>query len=164
MNAPMFENEIFTRTRRVAEPSFFFLFVAAVLGLVILNPATALAQIDTGAIAGIIRDTQGAVVTGAAVTIRNLATGVVSSTKTNGDGEYQVLSLIPGSYSVEATMTGFGPAKNPAVEIHVRTRAQVDFTLTVGATQEQVEVSDTGVTLQTQSAEVGLVVASQSWM
>jgi outer membrane receptor protein involved in Fe transport len=161
MNAPMFENEIFTRTRRVAEPSFFFLFVAAVLGFVILNPATALGQIDTGAIAGIIRDTQGAVVSGATVTIRNLATGVVSSTKTNGDGEYQVLSLIPGSYSVEATMTGFGPAKNPAVEIHVRTRAQVDFTLTVGATQEQVEVSDTGVTLQTQSAEVGLVVASQ---
>jgi hypothetical protein len=161
MNAPMFENEIFTRTRRVSEPSFFFLFFAAVLGFVILNPATALAQIDTGTIAGIIRDTQGAVVSGATVTIRNLATGVVSSTKTNGDGEYQVLSLIPGSYSVEATMTGFGPAKNPAVEIHVRTRAQVDFTLTVGATQEQVEVSDTGVTLQTQSAEVGLVVASQ---
>ena len=58
-------------------------------------------------------------------------------------------------------MTGFGPAKNPVVEVHVRTRAQVDFTLTIGATQEQIEVSDTGSSLQTQSAEVGLVVGSQ---
>ena len=140
MNARMFENAISPRTQRVIGLSFFFLFVVAVLVLVVLNPATALAQIDTGAIAGIIRDSQGAVISGATVTIRNVATGVVSSTKTNGDGEYQVLSLIPGNYSVEATMTGFGPAKNPAVEIHVRTRAQVDFTLIVGATQEQVDL------------------------
>src|SRR3984885_6836288 len=161
MNVPMLDNEISARTQSATGPSFFFVFVLVVLGFVILNPATAVAQIDTGAVAGIIRDSQGAVVSGAAVTIRNVATGVVSSTKTNGDGEYQVLSLIPGTYSVEATMTGFGPAKNPAVEIHVRTRAQVDFTLIVGATQEQVKVTDTGVRLQTQSAEVGSGVPSQ---
>jgi outer membrane receptor protein involved in Fe transport len=157
MNTPMSERNISSRAHRMGGPKLVFLLLLAILGFVV-TPSATVAQIDTGAIVGTIRDAQGAVVSGATVTIGNVATGVVSSTKTNGDGEYQVLSLIPGTYSVEATMTGFGPAKNPAVEIHVTTRAEVDFTLTVGATQEQVEVTGTGATLQTQSAEVGLVV------
>jgi hypothetical protein len=161
MNVHTLENKISVRTQPTVVSSVFLLILVVVLGGTVLSPATASAQIDTGTIAGIIRDSQAAVMPAATVTVRNVATGVVTTTKTNGDGEYQVLSLIPGSYSVEATMTGFGPAKNPLVEIHVRTRAQVDFTLTIGATQEQVEVSDTGIALQTQSAEVGLVVSSQ---
>jgi hypothetical protein len=139
----------------------FLLLLFTALGFAILSPAVSSAQIDTGTIAGIISDSQGAVISGATVAIRNTATGVVTTTKTNGDGNYQALGLIPGTYSIEATMTGFGPAKNPFIEIHVRTRAQVDFSLLVGATQEQVEVTDTGVTLQTQSAEVGAVVGAQ---
>ena len=161
MNVDTFENKISVPTQSRVLSSFLFQFLFAVLGFAVLGPPTALAQIDTGAIAGIIRDSQGAVVVGATATVRNVATGVVIATKTNGDGNYQVLGLIPGNYSVEATMAGFGPAKNPVVEVHVRTRAQVDFTLTIGATQEQIEVSDTGSSLQTQSAEVGLVVGSQ---
>ena len=160
MNAHTLENRILVRTRVVVS-SFRLLLLVVALGFMILNSAPVSAQIDTGAVAGLIRDSQGAVISGATVTVRNSATGVATTTKTNSDGDYQVLSLIPGTYSVEATMTGFGPAKNPLVEIHVRTRAQVDFTLTVGATQETVEVSDTGVTLQTQSAVVGSVVSAQ---
>ena len=70
MNVPMLDNEISARTQSATGPSFFFfVFVLAVLGFVILNPATAVAQIDTGAVAGIIRDSQGSVVSGAAVTM-----------------------------------------------------------------------------------------------
>jgi outer membrane receptor protein involved in Fe transport len=161
MNVHKLENKISVPMHREDVSGLFVLFLITVLGIGFLAPNTAMAQIDTGTIAGLIRDSQGAVIPNATVSVRNVATGVVSTTKTNGDGEYQVLSLIPGNYSVEAKMTGFGPAKNPLVEIHVRSRAQVDFTLTIGATQEQVEVSDTGVALQTQSAEVGLVVSAQ---
>ena len=161
MNVKTSKNETSVETQSRVASSLIILVLIAATWLEVLRPTTATAQIDTGAIAGLIRDAQGAVVVGATVTVRNVATGVVSTTKTNGDGNYQVLSLMPGNYSVEAAMTGFGPAKNPLVEIHVRTRAQVDFTLTVGATQEQIEVSDASVTLQTQSAEVGLVVGSQ---
>jgi hypothetical protein len=57
------------------------------------------------------------------VTIRNVATGVVTTTKTNNDGNYEALGLIPGNYSVEATATGFGVTKNPLIEVHVKTRA-----------------------------------------
>lgn len=117
-------------------------------------------QLDTGAVTGALHDEQGAVVSGASITIRNVATGVSTTTKTNDEGTYQVLSLIPGTYSVEAKAQGFGPARNPSVEVHVQSRAQVDFTLRVGALQEQVEVSESGVELQTQSADVGTVVGT----
>lgn len=119
------------------------------------------AQIDTGTITGTLHDQQDAVVPGATVTIRNIATGVSSVTKTNGNGTYEVLSLIPGMYSVEVSAAGFGGAKNPGVEIHVKSRVEVDFTLKVGATSDQVEVNEAAVLLQTQSADVGTVVGAQ---
>lgn len=128
-------------------------------GLLLVSSA-AWAQFDTGTITGVLHDEQGAVITGASVAIGNVATGVVTSTKTNDDGTYQVLGLIPGTYSVEATAQGFGPAKNPSVDVHVKTRAQVDFTLKVGSTQEQIEVSASGIQLQTQSADVGVVIGT----
>src|SRR5882762_5765314 len=117
-------------------------------------------QFDNGSITGTLHDSNGAVIVGATVTIRNLATAVTTILKTNDDGNYQALALIPGTYSVEATAQGFGPAKNPSVEVHVKTRAQVDFTLKVGATQEQIEVSESGIQLQTQSADVGVVIGA----
>ena len=129
------------------------------LVLILIVPA-AWAQMDTGTVTGVLHDEQGAVIANATVTIRNLDTGVATTTKANDDGTYQALGLIPGTYSVEATAQGFGPAKNPSVEVHVKTRAQVDFTLKVGATQEQIEVSESGIQLQTQSADVGVVIGT----
>jgi hypothetical protein len=123
--------------------------------------AAAWAQLDTGTIAGTLHDEQGAAVVGADVTIRNVATDVAAATKTNGDGTYQVLSLIPGTYSVTATAQGFKPAKNPDVDVHVQSRVKVDFTLRIGSVQEQIEVSENAVELETQSAEGGLVVGAQ---
>jgi len=61
---------------------------------------SALGQLDAGSITGTLRDPSGAVIVGATVTIRNVATGVTSVLKTNSDGTYQALVLIPGTYSV----------------------------------------------------------------
>jgi hypothetical protein len=129
--------------------------------IVIALTASMSAQVDNGAITGIVRDSTGAVLRGASVVIRNLATDVAITVQTNSDGSYQVLALIPGQYSVEVTAQGFGPARNPSVDVHVQTRAQVDFALTVGAMQQQVEVEASGNQLQTQTADVGVVVASK---
>jgi hypothetical protein len=98
------------------------------------------AQIDNGSITGLIRDSSRAVVSGASVTIKNLANGIAINVTTNSDGNYQALALIPGQYSVEVSAQGFKSEKIPLIDIHVQTRAQADFTLTVGSTQQQVEV------------------------
>lgn len=119
------------------------------------------AQFNNGAIAGTLRDNSGAVIPNATVTIRNVDTGVTTELKTNSDGAYEALALIPGTYSVEATAPGFNTAKNASVEVHVKTRAQVDLTLQAGAHNEVVEVNSAEVMLQTESADVGNVVGRE---
>src|SRR5487761_217652 len=64
-------------------------------------------QIDRGAIAGRIVDASGAIVPSAKVTITNKATGVAVTTPVDAAGEYQVMTLIPGKYSVKASAPGF---------------------------------------------------------
>src|SRR5207302_6674662 len=61
----------------------------------------AFAQIDRGAIVGTVQDASGAVLPKASVTVTNKATGVALTTPANEAGEYQVLALIPGTYSVK---------------------------------------------------------------
>ena len=58
------------------------------------------AQLDNGSITGQVRDSSGAVISDAAVTVRNVATGVTVNLKANSDGTYQALALIPGTYTV----------------------------------------------------------------
>ena len=61
----------------------------------------------TGAIGGRVTDQTGAIVPGATILVRNLATGLQHSAATNHAGLYQFLALMPGTYSVTATGKGF---------------------------------------------------------
>jgi hypothetical protein len=134
--------------------------VRLVVALVVaLSCGVARAQFDNGSITGTLRDSSGAVLAGATVTIRNVATGVTTTLTTNQDGTYQALALIPGTYSVEASAQGFGTSRNSSVDVHVKTSAQVDFAMRAGAT-DTIEVNTEGVALQTQSADVGNVVGT----
>ncbi|MGC1580384.1 MAG: carboxypeptidase-like regulatory domain-containing protein, partial [Candidatus Acidiferrales bacterium] len=88
-----------------------------VVALLAVSALPAFGQIDRGAIAGRVQDPSGAVIAKATVTITNKATGVVSTTPVDSAGEYQVLTLIPGTYSVEASADGFGSALRDDVEV-----------------------------------------------
>ncbi len=134
----------------------FALVLAATTGLPILS------QTDTGSIVGTVRDPSGAVVAGAQVDITNTGTNVTTSFVTNTDGGYQALQLIPGTYSVKATRSGYAVAVEENIIVNVQTRAQVDFKLSVGSVQQEVQVTGTSQLLQTQSAEVGAVLSSQA--
>jgi hypothetical protein len=96
----------------------------------------------TGAISGRITDTSGAIVPGASVTVRNLGTGVEQSTLTNHAGLFQFPALMPGTYSITATLKGFR-------DVQVLTRVLVgnatlqDITLQVVASTEAVRVIGT---------------------
>src|SRR5689334_25348073 len=69
----------------------------------------------SGTIQGVITDSSGAVVEGAAVQITNNATGVVKTSVTNGDGRYVVPFLSPGHYAVSVERTGFTTARRADV-------------------------------------------------
>ena len=119
-------------------------------------------QIDRGAIAGRIVDASGAIVPSAKVTITNKATGVAVTTRVDAAGEYQVLTLIPGIYSVKASAAGFDSVLRDDITLHVQDHLSLNFTLKVGSVKTEIVVTSGESMLQTQSADVGSVVNEQS--
>ncbi len=131
------------------------------LAFMLSGLALAYGQIDTGSISGSVRDSSGAMVAGADITVTNLATRVTVSTVTNNSGFYQVLALIPGTYSVKAAAPGFGTqVRNDAV-VNVQSKLEVNFSLAVGQISQETIVTASEPLLQTQSANVGGVVEGE---
>src|SRR5487761_1292845 len=115
-------------------------------------------QIDRGAIVGTVLDSSGAAVPKAIVTVTNKATGVVVTAPVNDSGDYQVLALIPGTYSVQVRAEGFESVLRDDIVLHVQDRLSIGFVLKVGSVKQQVVVTAREPLLQTQTANVGAVV------
>lgn len=129
------------------------------VGIALLWSAVSFAQIDTGSIVGTVRDSSGAAVVSATVTVTNKATNLVQTTQSNASGEYQFIGLQPGLYSIKGSAAGFTTQVVDSLELHVQSRPSIDLTMRVGQIDQVVEVSGGAVMLQTESADVGGVVA-----
>src|SRR5690348_8315714 len=121
----------------------------------------ALAQIDRGAIVGRVTDASGAIVPKATVVVTNKDTGVAVTTSTNEAGEYQVLALIPGRYSVRVSSQGFDSVLRDNLALHVQDRLSVEVSLRVGSVNQEIIVTGAEPLLQTETADVGNVVDTQ---
>lgn len=119
--------------------------------------SAALAQVETStSIRGIVTDTSGASIPGAAVTIRNQATNEERKSASDETGFYAFPSVVPGTYTISVTHPGFRRAEIRDRVAQVTLSAQVDITLQVGETTESVVVSAAGAELiATTTAEVG---------
>src|SRR6266853_1569507 len=81
--------------------------------LTICPPSDLTAQTATsGALAGVVTDRSGAVVTGADVAIEDLARGTTQSTRTDREGAYRFFFLVPGKYALTVTDPGFREGKH----------------------------------------------------
>lgn len=120
--------------------------------LQIVTPSAIQAQATSGNLAGFVKDSSGAAVPNVKLTVRNEATGVSTSTTSNGQGEYRAENLLPGIYDITATATGFSIANVKGVTIALNATATRDITLNVGSSNTVVEVSGAaGVVLDTTS-------------
>jgi hypothetical protein len=116
--------------------------IAAVVAVLALLTATgSSAQTFRGSIAGTVTDTSGAAVTGATVTVHNIATGVDRITQTGIDGGYLVPELQVGAYDVTIELGGFQKAVTKGVSVDVATERRVDVVLKPGAVTNSVTVS-----------------------
>lgn len=113
--------------------------IFAMLMATLLFVWPAAAQEQRGVIEGVVKDTTGAVVPGATVEAKAL-TGAVLSTITNQQGQYRFPSVSPSTYTVTASLTGFGPRTVEDVRIGLGQIKVVDFTLPVAGVAETVEV------------------------
>jgi hypothetical protein len=118
------------------------------------------AQYDNGSLVGTIRDTTGAPIPNAAVTITNTATGIATDVKSNGTGDYEVPTLRVGVYKISAVAPGFASAVANNISIQVGGRERIDLKLGVGTTATTVEVSDVALQLETETSERGQVISN----
>ena len=111
------------------------------LAVVLLAPSPIVAQSFNGAITGVVKDSSGAVVPGATLTLRNVATDTVVGTAVSGaDGEYAIRNLAPARYQLVTTMDGFQTVVLSDLVITLSSQSRADVVLPVGTLEQRVEV------------------------
>lgn len=132
-----------------------FVFTTFVLG------AAPMAQLTTGTIAGTVKDDTGGSLPGATVTLTNVKTGISRTLFTNERGRYEAASLPVGIYDTSVALAGFATRVNRGLELTVGRNAVVDFTLELGAIQQEIVVTGAVPLLEITSATVSNLVDSR---
>ena len=135
----------------------------ALLGVLIVVSAV-LGQDTRSSISGRILDPQGGAVAGAAVTVRNVDTGVALTYHTNGSGYYEASLLLPGTYDISVEMTGFKRSVQSKFNVPVSSRMDASMTLEVGGVTETISVTAEAALLETSSVSQGRVLDNKSVM
>ncbi|MGB0033452.1 MAG: carboxypeptidase-like regulatory domain-containing protein, partial [Candidatus Sulfotelmatobacter sp.] len=112
-----------------------------ILAFVLMAAVSLSAQTFRGTILGTATDASGAVVAGAKVTVRNVATGLERTTETSADGSYSLPELPIGTYTVTVTQVGFQTFVTTGVTVDVASERRVDATMKTGQVSTRVEVS-----------------------
>ncbi len=110
-----------------------------VLLLVVSVAPLAFSQV-TASVSGLVQDPSGAAVTAAAVTVKNVNTGLIRATATDAAGRYQVFALPVGEYEIQVTKEGFEKEIRTGIRLVVGQEATVDLSLRVGEVNQQVTV------------------------
>ncbi|HKM46841.1 MAG TPA: TonB-dependent receptor [Terriglobales bacterium] len=132
------------------------LFVLVLMTLIAVTPLWA--QKDAGAIVGLVRDSSGAVVTGAKVTVTDVERGIQLTFVTNEAGEYVASPLRIGRYTVTVEKQGFKKEVAGPVQVNIQDRVGVDMKLQAGAATEVITVTGERAQLETETSDLGQVV------
>ena len=116
--------------------------VLFVLGTFTLFPAILWAQAATGSIAGVVRDTSGAVLPG--VTVEASSPPLIEKARTvvtDENGAYRIVELRPGAYTVTFTLPGFATIRREGIELTTSFTAGVNADMRVGGVEETITVT-----------------------
>ena len=117
-------------------------------------------QVLYGSVTGTVTDQSGAIVPAAQVIVTNDATGLKRQTTTDAAGNYRVLDLPQGNYSIEVTASGFKPLKVASIAVLIGQVNAQDLQLQVGTASQVVEVQGAADVMQTQKADVHTEITS----
>jgi len=116
-------------------------------------------QVEAGTVSGTVKDSTGAVVAGATVTAKNLATGAERTVQSGDSGQYNLAGLNLGMYEVTVSSSGFATFKARA-EISVGGHTTVDAQLAVSGQATTVEVvAGEAATVNTDTQEISEVIS-----
>jgi len=129
----------------------------------VLPISSLLSQGLTGQIGSSIQDQTGGVLRNIPVTLENSETKQQRTTNTNGSGEFVFSEILPGVYSISASIPGFKSFRIDGLNLSATQRlALKPIVLAIGNTNQQVSVTSDAPSVETQSSErSGLITAQQ---
>jgi Carboxypeptidase regulatory-like domain/TonB dependent receptor len=140
-------------------PLAFMMVLTVALGFLV--PAT-VGQTTSATILGMVTDQSGAVIPGAKVTVLDLGTSQTRTTTTNSNGDYTFPDLVPGNYQVRVEAGAFKTFLHTGIVLNARTTIRVDAKLTVGRTEQTVEVKAGAPVITTETGTVSAEVQKQA--
>jgi hypothetical protein len=151
--------------QRTERPAFFHIFTSRHLFAILCGVALLLcgesplwAQFDSASILGAVRDSTGAVVPNASVTLFSIAKGVSTERQAGASGDYEFPNVAPGDYRIVATASGFQQTSTEKFTVNVAARQRVDLTLTIGSATDTVTVTGAATALETDTSDRGETV------
>jgi len=128
--------------------------------LMATNVFVCLAQVEQGAIAGVVVDPTGASMPNAKVTATNQATGTVATAETTDDGYYKVPYLPAGKYNLAVERDGFSVNRVADVPVLVGQISTINVTMKPGSVQESITVTANAVQIDQVSSSLGYVAGT----
>src|ERR1700676_5358198 len=116
------------------------------------------AQVAGGTISGTVSDSSGRLINSVQITITNVATGVTRDVTTNEDGFYSAPNLLPGTYELKFSSSGFKVEARKNIELTVGAVVGLDQTLRVGSISETVVVQSEIPAVQLSTSDLSAVV------
>jgi carboxypeptidase family protein/TonB-dependent receptor-like protein len=150
--------EAIVRTRSAENLSLVLVKFLSVV-LCALLPLCSHAQVAGATLTGTVTDSTGAVVANVRITIKNQATGEMRSVVVDSAGIYSVPNLLPGTYDVTATATGFATTIQKDVTLSVGVQQLLNFKMRVGRVNESVVVKDEAPPVQLTDSTISGVVS-----
>ncbi len=130
-----------------------------VLAAIVCVPTLAAAQ---GSITGVVKDSSGAVLPGVSVEVSSpVLIEKVRTAVTDGTGQYRIIDLRPGTYTVTATLQGFNTVRRDGVEVTGTAVSRIDLDLQVGALEETLTITAESPIVDVQSIRRQTTVAGQ---
>lgn len=136
-------------------------FVVLLVAVMVNLPQLLHSQATSSALSGSVRDATAAVIGGAEVTVVNTETGVTRTVQSNASGFYRAGDLIPGVYSITATMTGFNRNTRQDIVLLVGQELTVNFTLEIGTVEQEVVVTGEAPVVETTTSTVSTNVSQE---
>jgi hypothetical protein len=138
--------------------------ICSVLGLslALLFTTQAFGQADQGTITGVVKDSTGAAIPKAQVTLTDTDTNLVLEATSNASGIFIFSPIKIGDYKLSAAAPGFAMVTQEHLHLNVQQRLNVPVTLNPGSVTQTVTVSTAPPLLQTQDAALGQVVSTRT--
>jgi hypothetical protein len=119
------------------------------------------AQNSFGTILGVVHDQSGRAIDNAPIRVLNTATGVVTAVRTQPDGNYTAINLVPGSYVVSTDVQGFAKVATAPTQLVVNQTLRVDLVLYPGTVSQTIQVTAEGALIDTDTSTISQEVSTR---